>query len=212
MKPKVGIVTCRFAKEISGGAEIYTLRLAERLSPYWDITILTTCGTDYNSWKQVYTPGDYPEDGYQIKRFLQEPVNKEKLENTWQPAFRDGHTWEDEQPWFQALGPYCPKLWNYLKSHINNYDFYIFIGYFWATTNQGLPLVAKKSILIPTAHDEFNIHLLTFQRLFHLPAAIVYLTPEEKFFVNDLFMNQDIPSEIMGMELEVHPEQVNLHI
>lgn len=108
-----------------------------------------------------------------------------------------------ERIWAKEQGPYAPELIQYLETNEQNYDSILFVTYLYYLTIAGLPKVAAKSILIPTAHDEPYIYFSIYKKIFTMPRAIIYLTDEKKKFVQSLFHNEKIPSIVAGMRIEV---------
>jgi glycosyltransferase involved in cell wall biosynthesis len=100
-------------------------------------------------------------------------------------------------------GPDAPELFDYLRVSHERYDLLVFFTYLYATTMVGLPIVAYKSILWPTAHDEPWIHLEVFRGLFQLPRGLVFNSSEEDRFVRQLFRNHHIPGWVVGAGIEL---------
>ena len=46
---RVTFVVQRYGKEILGGAESLARQVAERLTPYFDVEVLTTCAVEYTT-------------------------------------------------------------------------------------------------------------------------------------------------------------------
>lgn len=206
---KIAFVNQRYGLEVNGGSEYYTREIAEHLKPYYDIEVLTTKAIDYVTWKNEYASGLETINGITVRRFAVERerdahkfgvVNQAMLNNT-------RHSEREEQEWFDEQGPLCPELVRYIKEHKDEYDVFVFVTYLYYLTVMGLPEVAEKAILIPTAHDEPYIYFNRFKSIFSLPKAIIYLTDEEKKFVNQLFHNQNLKSEVMGVGIDV-PDRV----
>ena len=202
-KPKIGIVICRYTEHLSGGAEILCRKLAEQMAEFWEIDILTSCALDYNTWKSCFLEGIETKPSYRILRFEQELRNTDLLVESWSEVFERPHTPEAEALWIKRMGPYSPALVHYLEEHVEQYDLFIYVGYLWATTPYGLAKTAHKSILIPAAHDEMAIHLPIYQYIFQSPLAIVYLSMEEKLFVNRYFNNLSVRHEVIPIGVDV---------
>lgn len=211
MKKKIAIVNQRYGAEVNGGSEYYTKKLAEHLLPYYDIEVLTTTALDYDTWKPYYPEGEQIVDGVFVRRF---PVKKQRNRNefrivnklllTLPPLFK-----VLEPLWIKAQGPFCPELIQYIREHKEEFHAFVFVTYLYYTTVMGVPEVAEKSILVPTAHDEYCIYFSVYRKLFQMTRGIVYLTEEERNFVQGLFNNEGIPYQIAGSGIDV-PEQVDI--
>ena len=66
---KLAFVVQRYGAEIAGGSEGHCRELAERLSGRHDITVLTTCASDYVTWENAFPPGRTVENGVPVLRF-----------------------------------------------------------------------------------------------------------------------------------------------
>ena len=79
------------------------------------------------------------------------------------------HTFFDEAEWVRRQGPLCPALIEWIRAHADDHDAFLFYTYLYLPTTLGLPLVAHKAVLVPTAHDERPIYLDLFRSLFRIP-------------------------------------------
>src|SRR5262249_32816695 len=116
--------------------------------------------------------------------------------------FASRHSVLDEYRWMIDQGPACPQLIEYLKIHAADFEVFLFFTYLYYPTFFGLPMVAEKAVLIPTAHDEPAIHLGIFSSVFHLPRFISFNTDEERQFVHRTFHNEYIPSAVIGVGID----------
>lgn len=55
MKKKICCVVQRYGMEVNGGAELHCRQISERLTPFYDVEVLTTKAIDYMSWKDEYS-------------------------------------------------------------------------------------------------------------------------------------------------------------
>ena len=200
---KIVTVVQRYGNEVIGGAECLAGEICRRLSPEHDITVITSCATDYRTWENVLPEGESNEGGVRIIRC---PVSRIRH---WKrfgyltrilfllrglvklPAFL-------EQYWIRAQGPFCPDLPGKLLVEYGKADLVLFFSCLYYPTVAGLPLAADKAVLVPTAHDEPALEFSLFQKLFCLPEALVFLSPEEKELVNRKFKVAGIRQEIAG--------------
>ncbi|HYH99214.1 glycosyltransferase [Hyalangium sp.] len=178
-RPRVAIVVQRFG-EVTGGAERHAQQLSEHLAPHWDLTLLTTCAKNHLSWENVFPPGPDTVDGLPVLRF---PVTRTRnirpfnaLSNT---VFHRANERLREEHWVAEQGPLCPGLLAHLETSREAYDAFIFFTYLYAPTVWGLPMVANRTLLVPTAHDEPPIRFGTYADVFERPRVLMCNTPEE---------------------------------
>lgn len=204
-KKRIAIVNQRYGLEVNGGSESYTRSIAEHLADRYEVEVLTTCARDYDTWANHYDEGVEVINGVKVRRFKVEKTRKQS-----------GFLWIDrlrrflpflsgvlEKKWVQAQGPYCPDFLKYIEENADEYDSFIFVTYLYYLTAMGMPKVYDKSILIPTAHDEPFIYFKIYRSLFTKVKGIIYLTEEEKSFVNSLFKNENVPNEVTAIGIDV---------
>jgi glycosyltransferase involved in cell wall biosynthesis len=203
---KIAVVVQRYGEEVVGGAETLSRLLAERFAARHDVTVVTTCAKEYRTWANELPDGLHVSNGVQVVRW---PVRRKRRWTSfgWKSKrlFGSKHTVLDEYRWMHAQGPECPELIEYLQTHASDFNLFLFFTYLYYPTFFGLPMVAEKSVLVPTAHDEPAIHLDIFRTLFHLPRFIAFNTDEEKQFVHSTFHNEYIPHETTGVGVEIQP-------
>lgn len=207
----VAVVTQRCGEGVIGGAESYALQLARWLRQDHRVEILTTCARDYRRWRNHFPPGVEEADGLTIRRF---EVMGERY--WWLFGKFSGLLFAFQRHlgtprwieflWLRLQGPYAPDLVEYIARNRDRYDVFIFCTYLYYPTVRGLPAVADKSILIPTAHDEPAIRFGMFRELFQLPRAFIFLTETERELVHRLFDNRHIPSVVAGAAVEICDE------
>lgn len=205
---KVAFVVQRYGLGISGGAELLCRLVVERLSPSFDIEVLTTCAQDYVTWENVYPMGLDFVNGIPVRRFPTTRTREAKFgaRSAW--LYSHPHTLQDELDWLYNQGPAVPDLLRYLAEHHLDYDAFVFFTYIYYPTTLGLRLVADRALLVPTAHDEPPIYLDMYKAVFHAPRAIIYNTIEEKQFLEELFGIEHIPGDVAGVGIDV-PERLD---
>ena len=105
-----------------------------------------------------------------------------------------------------GAGAICHGLLRYLEKNRTAYDLFLFQTYLYYTTCCGLPIVADRAILIPTAHDELPIYLSLFDALFREVRCLLCLTPEELAFLRRRFFDLDLKGEVVGAGLDPLPQ------
>lgn len=204
---KIALVNQRYGLEVNGGSEYYTRLIAERLTDEFQVDVITTKALDYTDWNNYYTADEEDINGVHVRRFPTEKCRAEdfnEYNGEYLSKISNGHFSEEvEKIWFEKQGPYCPAAIEFIKENRDNYDAFIFVTYLYYLTVMGMPEVAEKSVFIPTAHEEPFIHFKTFEKIFKLPKAFVFLTDEEKDLVQNLFNCREIPCEVMGTGVEI---------
>ncbi len=207
---KIAFINQRYGLEVNGGSEYYTRLIAEHLSSQYDVHILTTKAIDYMTWEDYYEKDVECINGVTIHRFgVDFPRNQKSFDSINAKLLQTAeHSIEEETQWIKEQGPVSARLIKYIEESRDDFDVFIFVTYLYYTTSMGLPKVADKSILIPTAHDEPFIYFQTFRKIFTMPRAIVFLTDEEKYFVQRVFHNENIINDTMAVGIEV-PENID---
>ncbi len=188
MKKKLAFVVQRYGLEVNGGAELLCRQIAEHMKPFYDVEVLTTKAVDYTTWKNEYREDYEMVNQIPVRRFgVARERNAERFNRLSRKVIGVPHSAGREEKWLDEQGPYCPALIRYIEANADSYDVFVFFTYLYYTTARGLPKVAKKALLISTAHDEPPIYLDYFKKLFQMPAGIFYNTVEEKQFVEKQF-------------------------
>lgn len=204
---KIALVNQRYGLEVNGGSEYYTRLIAERLTEWFEVDVITTKAIDYTTWANHYDADEEVINGVNVKRF---PVSDERAKdfgmyNGYYLNYlkTNGSNIGKEEKWFEKQGPHAPAVIAYIREHKEDYDVFIFVTYLYYLTVKGMPEVADKAIFIPTAHEEPYIHFKTYETLFQLPQAYVFLTEEERELVQGLFQCTHIPYEVMGVGVDI---------
>lgn len=203
---KVAFVVQRCGLEVNGGAESLCLMIAQKMSKYWDIEILTTCALDYITWKNHYTAGVDNIQEVTIRRF---PVTQQRdikafnrLSDNISPRLQQASI-EEQEAWMQAQGPFSLEMITYVKNHQHEYDAFIFFTYLYATTYFILPLVAQKAYLAPLAHNEWTIYMNMWDKFFEKPRGFIFNTLEELNFLKARFPKAKLEGPIAGVGIDV---------
>jgi len=201
---KLAFVVQRYGAGIAGGSEMHCRLLAERLASRHDITVLTTSARDYVTWENAYPAGVSTENGVRVRRFaVARPRNLKTFADLSDEVFDDlGSSPEREVAWFRANGPDAPALLDHLRAHGAEYDLVLFWAFRYAPTYFGLPLVAERAVLVPTAEEDPAVDLEVLPDFFARPAGYLFLTPEEEALVSTRAGRTLRPSRVIGMGLE----------
>lgn len=204
MKEKICFVIQRYGLEVNGGAELHCRQLAEHMKDlYKEVHIVTTKAVDHLTWKNEYIKDEEIINGIIVHRF---PVIYERnLDefNAINAIFLSGRLEKNrEQEWLHKQGPVSPGMIKWLRDNDSEFDAFIFFTYLYYHAVMGIPEVASKAIVIPTAHDEPYLGMQIFENVFTLPKAFLYNTEEERQLINKVFNNKNIPSLLGGVGVE----------
>jgi glycosyltransferase involved in cell wall biosynthesis len=200
---KLAFVVQRYGADIAGGSEAHCRELAERMSPRHDITVLTTCARDYVTWANALPEGETIQNGVRVRRF---PVagrrRLKRFADLSDEVFAGATPHERQHEWFTENGPETPALLDHLRTHGRTYDAVLFWTFRYFPSYFGLPLVADRAILVPTAEDDRAIDLEVLAEYFARPAGYIFLTPEEEQLVSTRAGRTLAPSTVVGFGLE----------
>jgi glycosyltransferase involved in cell wall biosynthesis len=107
--------------------------------------------------------------------------------------------------WFRENGPETPALLEYLRANGQDFDLVLFWTYRYYQSYFGLPLVAERAVLVPTAEEDAAIDLDTLPEFFDKPAGYLFLTPEEQDLVFRRALHPLRTSVVAGIGLEPAP-------
>ena len=195
---RLAFVVQRYGTDVHGGAEMECRLWAERLAKRHEVHVFTTCARDYLTWADFYAPGTETLNGVQVHRFpVEAPRDLAVFNEFSHTVFGGPHSDEQEREWMRQQGPYSSALFAALQEHHAQFDLFVFMTYLYATTAFGLPLVADRAVLTPTAHDEFTIYLRIFRQVFGQARYVLYNTATEERFLRRLY--PDLP--LVGTEI-----------
>lgn len=204
---KIACVIHRYGPQVAGGSEAHCRAIARRLAERHDVTVLTSCATDYVTWRNALARGESQDGAVRVIRF---PVDHQRP----MARFRelsdlvfDRRANADEQTeWFKANGPSLPGLLAHLDGEGRGYDRVLFWAFRYAPTWFGLPLVSQRAVLVPTAEDEELIRTSTILGpYFARPRSYLFLTPEERDLVAARCAGALPPYDIIGIGLDAAP-------
>jgi glycosyltransferase involved in cell wall biosynthesis len=206
---KIAFVVQRYGLEVAGGAELLCRQVAEHLSPYHEVHVVTSCALDYIRWKDHYRAGTEEINGVHVHRFpVDRPRNPRRFRRlTWRLLSANRHYF-DQLEWMRQQGPFSTPLFDFIRRQRDDFEAFVFFTYLYPTTYFGLQLVPEKAALVPAAHDEPFLYFDLFRPLFHLPRFLIYSTEAERQLVERTFANGYIPNAIVGTGVDV-PEDVD---
>jgi glycosyltransferase involved in cell wall biosynthesis len=206
---KLACVVQRYGAEVTGGSERHCRVISEKLAIHHDVTVLTSCAQDYVTWRNTYPAGPTRVGPVDVLRF---PVARQRhlgrLAEISEIVFTTRSSPEEQERWFVENGPEVPGLIEHLRRHGTDYDRILFWTYRYYQTFFGLPLVADRAILVPTAEEDPLIWVDIVDRLFSLPIGYMFLTPEEADLVRGRSSRPLARSCVIGCGIDPAPAVV----
>lgn len=221
---KIAIIVQRYGLQINGGAELHARQLAEKLYPRHQVSVFTTKAESYIVWDNNIDKDFENINGIDVYRFKSGKKDKKKSHKYYRrlrnlskiPIFLRKKGFlklsnsnlfsikRSFRKWLRYQGPYCPELPEKIASVKDDFDVFIFFTYLYYPTNVALPLVADKSLLIPTAHDEKPFYFTDYKHLFEKVKFIMYNSNSEKELVENTFIaSREVKNDIAGVGVDI---------
>jgi glycosyltransferase involved in cell wall biosynthesis len=224
---KIAIVVQRYGVDVNGGAEVHARLVAEQLAARYQVTILTSRALDYSTWEPHYPAGESVENGVSILRFDNRPRAPRKVQGFYGRKARGRHlvqkiyrrlgspawfqrifpgsaiTDEDGLRWLEAQGPAMPGLLDYLKKHEHDYSAFIVFTALYYPGALSVLTVPRKSIFVPTMHDEKASYIPFYKKVLASPAWIFFNTAAEQQFSEKLFPIGNVRKRIVGVGIDL---------
>jgi glycosyltransferase involved in cell wall biosynthesis len=201
---KIAVVVQRYGAAINGGAELHARYVAEHLAKHVEVEVLTTCATDYITWRNTLTAGVDRVNGITVRRF---PVIRERdpaeFGRLSDHVFLHPHSVNDELAWLDAEGPTSPELIAHITENVSAFDFFIFFSFRYYQTYHGVCAVHDKAILVPTAERDGALGLAMFGPIFRGMRGIMYNSLEERALIQAVSGNSAVPGVVVGVGSEV---------
>jgi glycosyltransferase involved in cell wall biosynthesis len=201
---KIAVVSQRYGQAVNGGAELHARYVAEHLARHATVEVLSTCATDYVSWRNELPEGVETLNGVPVRRFRvsheRDPLDFARRSNI---VFEQRHSVADEIAWLDSEGPTSPALIAHIRRHAADFDFFIFFSYRYYHAYHGVRAASGRAILVPTAERDSAIGLSIFAPVFRSVRALMYNSPEERAMIQALAGNQAVPSVVVGIGSEV---------
>ena len=204
---KLAIAVQRYGASINGGAELHARYIAERLARHAEVEVVTTCATDYVSWRNDLPAGVEQVNGIAVRRF---PVRHERDPREFgrhsARVFTQPHSIADELSWLDSEGPASRAMIDYLARAAVDYTIVFSYRYYhaWHAAHR----LHDKTILVPTAERDPAIALGIFGPVFRAVRAVMYNSPEERAMIEAATGNTDVPGVVVGVGSDV-PEKTD---
>lgn len=207
---KLACVVHRYGPQVTGGSEAHCRAIALRLAAHHDVEVLTSCATDYVTWRNALPAGESidgpgPSGGsLRVRRFkVARPRHLNRFREISELVFAGRASAGEQDRWFRENGPDMPALLDHLAAHGHQYDRVLFWAFRYAPAWFGVPLVADRAVLVPTAEDDDLIRAAdVLGPFFARPRSYLFLTPEERDLVAARCRGPLPPAAIVGAGLD----------
>ncbi len=204
-RPRVAIVVQRFGEAITGGAEAHARQVALQLAKDATVDVLTTCATDHLTWANELPESESLDGQVRVHRYrVERPRQMRPFNRLSDTMFGHGQDLVAEERWVAEQGPVAPGLMHAVQRCADTHDALIFFTALYAPTALGLPTVANKALLVPTAHDEPPMQFHLYGDAFERAQVLLCNTPEEASFIRARFPRA-ARSRIVGVGVEPPP-------
>ncbi|KAB8029227.1 glycosyltransferase [Fluviispira multicolorata] len=195
---KIAVVVQRCGKNIIAGAEVYALKLAEAIAKNnRQIEIFTSQSDDYILWNNNLPEKEYlqiEDRQILIRRF---PISHSRLKIMFAIIKRINNLLYNKlNPIYNFLspildyiflrtqGPWCPKLWLYLKENSDQYSLIIIKSYLYSSSYFTIQKTYKKVniLFIVTAHNEPEFNFNFVNKMINYSKFIGFVSNAEKEF------------------------------
>ena len=219
---KIAFVVVRYGKEINGGAELHCRMLAERLVPYYQVEVLTTCA--YNAQKD-YAEGKEMINGVTVRRFKTDPLhikrkspfsNARVIRNIRMGLYKVSllnpiasliPVWtllkKDELRLFRKNKFYSSALFAYIQSHKDEYDVFIPLTIDYPETYYTALYAPEKTLVIPTMHENKNAFRPILTEIFIKVAYIGFNMETEMKLAEHIFGPKMSPHGIISVGIDI---------
>lgn len=212
----------RYGEGIAGGAEAHARSLVDALAPHHDLTVLTSCALEAATWSMHYAPGAATIGGVAVRRFAHPPRNDGgRARVPWSAKWRflaaplldalkivrvaapHGDDEGDGHLFLRRQGPACVGLFETLDA--GRFDAAVFFTALYHPTAEGLPHWGRRSVLVPTLHDEKPMHLPWFHRVFASAGITLWNTAAEQRLARRLYGASVGAGRVVGVGVQVRP-------
>jgi glycosyltransferase involved in cell wall biosynthesis len=181
---KLACVVHRYGADFAGGSEAHCRSIAQRLAGRHEVEVLTTCARDYVSWRNEMPAGVEQDGPVRVHRFRTARTRDlRQFRLLSERVFSRRACDAEQEEWFRENGPDAPGLLDHLRRHGREYDLILFWSYRYAPTFFGVPIVADRAVMVPTAEEDPLIRASILKRFFRMPRGYLMLTPEETALV-----------------------------
>ena len=190
MTGKLAFVIPWYGETISGGAEQELRDLVHHLiKAGQELEVLTTCVESFRSdWNtDFHKPGLTTENGVPVRRFCVRKRNTAVFDAINAKCMAGKRITPAEERVYLKEMVNSPELYDYIRSHQDEYALFYFIPYMFGTTYYGAQICPDKTILIPCLHDESYAYFSAFREVYSRVKGMIFHAEPERQLAEKLF-------------------------
>ena len=128
--PRVLVISAdRLGSELAG-VSIRAYELAKQLARHAEVEVLTTCATDYVSWRNELPADVETINGVSVRRFrVRQERDTTDFGRRSDHVFKLPHSVADELAWLDSEGPASPSLVRFINRNAARYDYFFFFSF-----------------------------------------------------------------------------------
>ena len=155
-------------------------------------------------WANEFEPGEDRVRDVVVRRFpVKRPRDPALFGRLSEQVFEQRHSVARELAWLDSEGPTAPQLIQYLRQHVDTYDFFLFFSYRYYHSFHGCRAVASRAVLVPTAERDPTIGLSIFGPIFRGVRAIMYNSFEERAMIQAVANNSSVQNTVVGVGSDI---------
>jgi len=198
---KIGFVIPWYGDKIPGGAEAALRGIAKNLIKHdVQLEILTTCVKEFTAnWSRNYhRPGLSIENTVPVRRFKVRRRDDASFDSVCAKLIRGIRVSYEEEHVFVNEMVNSPDLYNYMATHDEKYELFVFIPYMFGTTYYGIHVNPSKSVMIPCFHDESYVYMRLFEECFSKVKGMIFNSYPEKLLAEKVYNLADVEKATIG--------------
>ncbi len=198
---KIGFVIPWYGPDIPGGAETALRGLAEHLvSAGVELEVLTTRVKEFSAdWSRNYYPaGKTMVHNVPVRRFdvrIRDAESFGKINFKFMQGLPVSN--EEEEVFLEEMVN-SPALYEYLRTHKEEYALYVFTPYMFGTTYYGVQAAPEKAVMIPCFHDESYAYMEHFKEVFSQVKGMIFLAEPERVLAERLYDTAKVEKAVLG--------------
>lgn len=198
---KIGFVIPWYSEKIPGGAEMELRGLTTHLHESGvELEILTTCVKEFSAdWNDNYfRAGVEKVHGFTLRRFKVRKRDTAAFDAVNFKIMNGQSITAAEQETYVRESVNSPELYEYMRSHKDEYSLFVFIPYMFGTTYNGMQVCPEKTVMIPCFHDEAYVYMDVYKPVFERIAGIIYHAQPEFELANRIFNLSAVSQAVLG--------------